>query len=121
LVYTAEEHQQIKQLEDAGCKTLFETNIKEVVGGFIIAHQTSYVLDGEVKGVTREQIVASDHYVVSATIAGLYGDKISEDDTTQAYDYLPTQKSNSKLPEAYYPASDEQPNKFNSHVNQPGG
>jgi hypothetical protein len=105
MVYTAEEHQQIKQLEDAGCKTLFETNIKEVAGGYIIAHQVSYVLDGEVKGVTREQLVAADHYAVTSVIADLYGSLENEAEATQVYDYQPTQKGNGKLQEPYYPAS----------------
>lgn len=83
-MFTAEEKQQIQQLEEVGCKTLFETNIKEVAGGYIIAHQVSYVLDGEVKGVTREQLVAANHYAVTDTISSLYG-CIEKDEPTAVF------------------------------------
>jgi hypothetical protein len=141
-VFTAEENAQIKQLEDMGCNTRFETTIKEVVGGFIITHQTSYVLNDEVKAATRDQLVASDHYAVSSIIADLYGDLQKDAEPTQEYIPSPlpeperyVTKDSPTTPDRYRTSSVreyasqvaakqqgiEREAHTASHVNQPGG
>jgi hypothetical protein len=73
-VYTPDEKKQLEQLECQATNRHYETAIKQVVGGYVISHKTSYVSDGVILGVTTNQYIASLNGDVREVIAMLYRD-----------------------------------------------
>lgn len=72
-MYTQEEAQQLKLLSDR-FKTLTETTVKQVDGGYMITHTTTYI-DGDeiIQAQTKEIAVTSHKGGILHHLSGIYG------------------------------------------------
>ncbi len=72
-MFTAEEREQIRQIEDAEYNKRLSTTIKQVDGGYIIEHSIAYVDSlNTVVAQVREQSVCGNALGVEAAISKLY-------------------------------------------------
>jgi hypothetical protein len=117
-MYTPDEKKQLEQLEWQATNRHYETAIKQVVGGYVISHKTSYVSDGVILGVTTNQYIASLNGDVREVIAMLYSDDEFQPEQAEYTDYV-TSPPPECATEQYVP-KDALPDEFGGLARVPG-